>query len=146
MQALPAWLRAASVAASLEDARLAAATALKALLTGVHKYGARLEAGSAGGWHGWPGKWGCGRLGGMAGWVSGIVGGWVAWLAGASGCGALRHGLVWTGIAGRVSVGMGGCAGAVYDCNWLSRGWRGAEWTQRFFICACVGRSRLARV
>lgn len=35
---LPAgWLEAASVAASLEDARLAAATALKALLTAAHK-------------------------------------------------------------------------------------------------------------
>jgi hypothetical protein len=41
-----AWLEAASVAASLEDARLAAATALKALLTAAHKQ--RLAAGGSG--------------------------------------------------------------------------------------------------
>jgi hypothetical protein len=41
-----AWLEAASVAASLEDARLAAVTALKALLTAAHKQ--RLAAGGSG--------------------------------------------------------------------------------------------------
>ena len=46
-QALPAWLGAASLAASLEDGRLAAATALKALLTGLHRYSSRLEPGSS---------------------------------------------------------------------------------------------------
>ncbi|KAL4443613.1 hypothetical protein ABPG75_011350 [Micractinium tetrahymenae] len=46
LQGLAAWLKAASVAASLEDARLAAITALKALLTAAHKH--RLAGGSGG--------------------------------------------------------------------------------------------------
>ncbi|PSC72509.1 exostosin-like glycosyltransferase isoform B [Micractinium conductrix] len=50
LQQLSGWLEAASVAASLEDARLAAVTALKALLTASHRHrqGGGAPAGSGG--------------------------------------------------------------------------------------------------